>query len=390
MKKGKIKSIIKTKRGIDKISIYFSFILVIISVLSVSLGLFQSITGSSFLDIGCWVSSLFEEEFYEADFELVNKEYLENNEDFPLEWQFEIEDKNILCINWEEYLKEDVNLDEVYPYLNRKLKDSKNLIFKNQGLYFKTKDEYFLVFYFNSDAIYIDLERIGSLSEKDATECFEFLYFTVIFESDIFDSIDNISQFSNNLIDNETISKYLLPIIFSNTKADMYKPVIYLYPEKEIDIDIILSGADLTTTYPQYNNGWSVTAYPDGTLIDKNGREYNYLYWEGKSDNFIDMSSGFVVSKDNYIDFLEEKLAYIGLTDKEACDFISYWLPQMNDYGYCQVSFQMENYEEQVKIDYSVEPDNELRVFATFKGLDNPIDIEEQDLSYYDNFKRND
>ena len=60
----------------------------------------------------------------------------------------------------------------------------------------------------------------------------------------------------------------------------------------------------------------------------------------------------------------------------------------MNEFEYCQVSFQMENYEEQVKLDFSVAPDNELRVFVAFKGLDETIDIEEQDLSYYADFKR--
>lgn len=166
------------------------------------------------------------------------------------------------------------------------------------------------------------------------------------------------------------------------------KPVIYLYPEEEINIDVKIPNIEFTTTYPKYENGWNITAYPDGTLIDGNGREYNYLYWEGLSNNFIDMSKGFVVSKDNYIEFLEEKLDYIGLSNKESADFISYWLPYMNEFEYCQVSFQMENYEEQVKLDFSVAPDNELRVFVAFKGLDETIDIEEQDLSYYADFKR--
>ena len=84
----------------------------------------------------------------------------------------------------------------------------------------------------------------------------------------------------------------------------------------------------------------------------------------------------------------EKKLEYIGLSDKEACDFITYWLPKMNEYDYCLVSFQMDNYEEQVKIDFSIKPDNELRLFAAFKGLENPISIEPQDLSYYKDFNR--
>ena len=167
------------------------------------------------------------------------------------------------------------------------------------------------------------------------------------------------------------------------------KPVIYLYPEEEINIDVKIPNIEFTTTYPKYENGWSVIAQPDGTLIDFNGRKYNYLYWEGKSYDFEpNASKGFIVSKDNYIEFLEEKLDYIGLSNKESADFISYWLPYMNEYNYCLVSFQMENYSKAVNIEYSIEPDNELRVFVLFKGLNKPIKIEEQDLSYYSNFER--
>ena len=166
------------------------------------------------------------------------------------------------------------------------------------------------------------------------------------------------------------------------------KPIIYLYPEKEEEIEVEVKGVDFTTTYPLYEDGWSVTAYPDGTLIDKNGHKYNYLYWEGKTENNIDLSKGFVVSKNNYIDFLEEKLFKIGLSDKESCDFITYWLPQMNKFDYCLVSFQMENYEELVDLVFNIEPDNELRVSVVFKGLDKPIEIVEQDLSYYNSFNR--
>ena len=76
------------------------------------------------------------------------------------------------------------------------------------------------------------------------------------------------------------------------------------------------------------------------------------------------------------------------MVDTEINDFISYWLPQMNEYEYCFMSFQMENYEKEVELKYSVEPNNELRVFVAFCGLNEPINVEVQDLSYYDDFVR--
>ena len=171
-----------------------------------------------------------------------------------------------------------------------------------------------------------------------------------------------------------------------NSDVDV-KPVIYLYPEEEMNVEVKIPTVDFTTTYPLYNNGWNIIANPDGTLIDKNNREYNYLYWEGYTDYQVDLSEGFVVSKNEYIEFLENKLGYIGLSDKEACDFISYWLPLMNEYDYCLVSFQ-KHYGKEVKIEYNVEPDNELVVFTAIQGLENPIQVVEQDLSYYKDFAR--
>ena len=174
--------------------------------------------------------------------------------------------------------------------------------------------------------------------------------------------------------------------IFYTSDMDV-KPVIYLYPEEETELEVKIPTVDFTTTYPLYRNGWDVVASPDGTLVDKNNREYNYLYWEGYTNYQVDLSEGFVVSKDKYIDFLEDKLAYVGLSDKEACDFISYWLPLMNEYDYCLVSFQ-KDYSEKVKIEYSVEPNNELVVFTAIQGLDEPIQVVEQDLSSYKDFVR--
>ncbi|MBQ8827031.1 MAG: hypothetical protein IJ007_08060, partial [Oscillospiraceae bacterium] len=62
--------------------------------------------------------------------------------------------------------------------------------------------------------------------------------------------------------------------------GDYEKPVIYLYPEKEteVSVKVNLKDGELTCTYPDHGDGWNVTAYPDGTLINSaDGREYSYL-----------------------------------------------------------------------------------------------------------------
>lgn len=252
---------------------------------------------------------------------------------------------------------------------------------------FDNKD--FNVLYLDSKYFILNISDIESLYIADETngakvrdrvfgEIADFLS-DLLNEESAFELMNWITE-----LDNSVYSVAFMRMVY----VTVDKPVIYLYPEEPTDVIVSLSGAELTTTYPEYKDGWVVCAYPDGTLLDKNNREYNYLYWEGKTSDFVDLSSGFVVEKGNLISFLESKLSEVGLSDKEACDFISYWLPLINQNNYVLVSFQMENYENAVNLNYSVTPDNELRLFVAFKGLNNHIEIPEQDLSYYKNFKR--
>lgn len=88
---------------------------------------------------------------------------------------------------------------------------------------------------------------------------------------------DTDEKYEADLVTYELVTSYNrdMPIVAE-------KPVIYLYPEEETEVrvELELSGGELTCTYPEYSNGWEVTARPDGTLTDAEGREYNYLYWE--------------------------------------------------------------------------------------------------------------
>lgn len=163
------------------------------------------------------------------------------------------------------------------------------------------------------------------------------------------------------------------------------KPVIYLYPEKTTNVDVELDyNGELICTYPNYENGWSVTAFKDGTLINnKDKKEYSYLFWEGKSNIKYDMSKGFVVKGEDTADFLKEKLEYLGLTPKEYNEFIVYWLPEMKNNKYNLISFQKDDYTNNAKLDITPKPDSILRVFMAYKPIDKKIDIQEQKLQEF-------
>ena len=157
------------------------------------------------------------------------------------------------------------------------------------------------------------------------------------------------------------------------------KPVIYLYPAQETAVSVSLNyDGTLTATYPAYEDGWRVTAEPDGTLYDENGNEYSYLFWEGESKPDYDFSKGFCVAGADTADFLRETLAEIGLTPKEYNEFIVYWMPKMQENPYNLISFQSERYTDTAKLDIDPEPDSVLRVFMAWKPSSKPQTSEPQ------------
>lgn len=161
-----------------------------------------------------------------------------------------------------------------------------------------------------------------------------------------------------------------------------YKPVIYLYPEEKTEAKVVLDyNGKLTVTYPEYKEGWEVTALPDGTLYDKDGNEYSYLFWEGDNNFSMSIDEGFCVKGEDTVKFLREKLSYLGLTPKEYNDFIVFWLPFMQDNEYNLISFQKESYTDNAKLTVSPAPDTEIRVFMTFTPCDNYVEIPAQELT---------
>ena len=168
------------------------------------------------------------------------------------------------------------------------------------------------------------------------------------------------------------------------------KPVIYLYPEQETDVhvELELTESELNTTYPKYDNGWDVTAYPDGMLLNKaDGSHHKYLFWDAVNCRTrFDFSKGFCVAGSDTESFLKEKLTYIGLNEQEMNEFIVYWLPLMEHNAYNLISFQGDAYTNSAKLKITPTPDSECRVFMAYVPLENAVAIEPQQL---ETFERN-
>lgn len=165
------------------------------------------------------------------------------------------------------------------------------------------------------------------------------------------------------------------------------KPVIYLYPEEETEVSVeveFAEGGEFTCTYPEYGEGWKVTAMPDGTLYDEDGNEYYCLYWEGDGKADFDMSKGFCVRGEDTAEFLREKLMHIGLTAREANEFIIYWLPIMEDNKYNVITFHIDDYIKSVPMTITPSPDTVIRVFMTFTPSEEYVAISQQELPSYE------
>ena len=150
------------------------------------------------------------------------------------------------------------------------------------------------------------------------------------------------------------------------------KPVIYLYPEQETKVNVQLSfNGTLTSTYPTLPpEGWTVTAQPDGTLTDEEGRSYRYLFWEGVANVDWKQDSGFLVKAEDAREFLEQSLTQLGLNELEQNDFITYWLPKLEKNGESFVTFAAEQYTDNAILTVTPQPDSVLRVQMLISKVD--------------------
>ena len=161
------------------------------------------------------------------------------------------------------------------------------------------------------------------------------------------------------------------------------KPIIYLYPTEETNVTVTLGNPqNLTHTYPKYENSWNVLAKPNGDLIDlKTGKNLYALYWEGINTVESDMNEGFIVKGEEVVKFLEEKLEILGLNEREQEEFIVYWLPKLESNKYNFIRFQtMEEINKNMPLEIIPTPDTVIRIVMEFKGLENPIEVIEQQL----------
>ena len=178
---------------------------------------------------------------------------------------------------------------------------------------------------------------------------------------------------------------YSVRLRTSMNEVKTLKPVIYLYPESEIDIEVKLDIKDGQNPflYPAYNDGWKCKASPDGTLqIGKS--TYNYLFWEAEQPSQLTVEnnhSGFLVHGDQTISFLEDKLTQAGLSSKEQADFITFWGPilSQNDVNFVRFEFN-DACNKFAELNISPKPDNIYRIYILSTPVSADYEVTEQQI----------
>lgn len=245
---------------------------------------------------------------------------------------------------------------------------------------------------------FVKIENKNSLKEIGKTKDGIPLYtFTKIDESEpilkeIFDASFMPENFSfNDFVASEPVVLWQDPLgdylIFRDgayqSPAEMGKPVVYLYPTRETKVNVKV-GAEIRQSEPIYNQGWQVTAYPDGRLINQDGQKYGSLFWEGMGKGVYPMiKQGRVVETKNIEKELRADLSKLGLNQKEAQEFLDFWLPRMPSTLYTRLSWlTTAELNKLAPLAISPKPDTLIRVFLDFVGQDTPeTNLLPQDLS---------
>jgi hypothetical protein len=262
-----------------------------------------------------------------------------------------------------------------------------------------------------------------SLSEKEAVYEFKFENGSVDGKFDIVYSIDRVTKrthiVGNELIVKTTPGKHIFQIYYSADFEEIYtdsllinpgyrdyyrvnlivpydteypvimdKPVIYLYPEIETAVSVKMDiKGKVSFTYPELKGSWNFIAQPDGDLIFGE-KTYNYLFWESHQDrqfSELERKEGFIVTKNEVVSFLEDKLTKAGLTSKEQADFITYWGPRLAAHDQTFVRFEFnEECKRYAEMEITPKPDHIYRIYMAWMPIQDEMIVTPQKIEKID------
>jgi hypothetical protein len=151
------------------------------------------------------------------------------------------------------------------------------------------------------------------------------------------------------------------------------KPVIYLYPLKDTIVSVTLNiPGSIVESIPTYiNGGWTVLAHPNGSL-EYLGKTYSELYYESSVNKVNPPKQGFVFAKSQAEGKLKEITTRLGLIKPEQDEFLSYWLPRINQLNAPYLFISVIDQKEKDRIDNVVilpKPETKIEFLVYFKPV---------------------
>lgn len=146
------------------------------------------------------------------------------------------------------------------------------------------------------------------------------------------------------------------------------KPNIYIYPAsiRSMSVKIVFPvGGTIIKSIPEYMDGWNITVTPNGRI----NNQFDYLFYESINPDMFQYSSGWVVKRDSLLQFFTNNLSRVGFYENEIYDFIEYWIPRLMERPYYIIYPQFsDNINKVIRLSFSIEPDNVLRLFYVIKA----------------------
>ncbi len=163
--------------------------------------------------------------------------------------------------------------------------------------------------------------------------------------------------------------------------AMVYKPNIYLYPEKTTKLDVDLEfphGGNVTVSDPSYPEAWqNIIITPDGK-IDK---KHEFLFYEAQLPDLWQYGEGWVLRRQHLPLFFTTNLEKYGFNEREIHDFMEYWIPRLKDAPYYAIYPQHTAMVNQaISLDISQRPDALLRLFYVIEDMQGYFALPEPDV----------
>ena len=217
MSNNKMINIIKSKKGIDKFSIYFLLFLfigiIIVIIFAAYAGINENIEDKQYFCRDIEITDSFEKE---------NIEYREKSAGFNFDLQKAMENEEVKSVNLEEYVNLDVDWDKVFVYLYDYLDSEEKVVFRNQGLYMKKNNEYYLISYLTPNAIYFHIENMKEIREKDILRVMDD-YVNLLYTGSIF---KDINSFKSLLSEIAGLDVNLFMLLYGVTIRDNYRAYV--------------------------------------------------------------------------------------------------------------------------------------------------------------------